>query len=329
MVLDRISIADLIQGEDAEKIDTSYLEGDAGTAHANTREEIFKLLEMGKGDKSIPRDKHSFYQLTPKTELEKSINKILNKTEEEDVSTVRANRTFKYEFDSKMRRIKRIKSKAYRRVRRAAKLKNEQVTEKVDMVCVEDGDRDARSSRIPDTLLREIETCEKESTPVLSFGGPGESHSNVQEELVKLAFNEDIEENEKVFVKEKEEVVNSEAPKVEEVVLPGWGDWAGPGLELTRTKENTTVNFVDGIKYSKRKDFNRSHVIINENTPNVAKKFQTELPFGYTEEEYNAKITTSVSKEWNTLRIFKKLVRTKTNLVNGCVIEPFRYEPGN
>lgn len=320
----RISIADLVQFEGAEKINKASLEEDTESAYAATRNEVFKLVEQGRKKKASKSDS-CFYEIGLKTKLEQSISKILN-AKSEDVSTVRARRSFKYEFDKKMARIKRIKSRAYRRVRRMAKAKQDSLqgcAEEVAGVVAED-----RAPCVPDQLLKAMEPCEEEDdTPVLVFEGPEEPSRDVQEELVRLAFKEDAPENEREFVKEKQQIVNSEAPRMDETILPGWGSWAGPGLEVVKTKENTVVSFVDGVKHSNRKDFNKSHVVINENAPEIDRKFQAELPFGYTEEEYCSKIKTSVSREWNTLRIFKKLVKTKPSQVNGSAIEPLRYNP--
>lgn len=321
----RISVSDLIQHGDREKIDTAGLEDDGHSAYADTREEILKLLETGSRPRATKRN-NDFYDVVPKTVLEMSISRILQK-KEEDPDAVRARRSFKYEFDRKMARIKRIKSKTYRRMRRIAKLKNQQVAG-VAGEGVDGGGCDGAGqiSCVPDDLLREMETQEEGVTPILSFDGPSETPQNTQHDLVRLAFGDNADDNEREFMREKEEIVNSEAPRTEEVVLPGWGDWAGPGLELVKTRENTTVYQVDGVKYFNRKDFNRSHVVINEKALDVDGKFQAELPFGHTEEEYNARIKMSISKEWNTLRIFKKLVKTKPGHANGGVIEPFRYE---
>lgn len=310
--MDRISVADLVQFEDGEKINFAGLEG-VDASYAATREEIFKLLEhREKMPRSEKSERSSFYEVSAKSELERSMNSILNRKEEESPGTVRARRCLKQEFDRKMMRIKRIKSRAYRRIRRA--MRKETV----------DADPE---THVPHTLLRGIATHEEsEETPVFSFNGP-ENPQTVQEELVRLAFGEGLEDNEKSFVREKEEIVNAEAPRVEEAVLPGWGSWAGPGLHLVKTRENTTVNVVDGVRYSSRKDFNRSHVVVNEAAPDIDRRFQAELPFGYTESEYSAAIRTPVSKEWNTLRIFKKLVRTKPSQISGDVVEPFRYDP--
>ncbi|ADM12578.1 uncharacterized protein Eint_110780 [Encephalitozoon intestinalis ATCC 50506] len=320
MVVNKISVADLVKFEEGDRIDIGELEENKESVYAAVREEAFDAIEQGRRKMAKKKDE-DFYEIIPSTNLEKSMDRILHGERKKESRAIVFEKNLKYEFDKKMRRIKRIKSKTYRRIRRQSKLKSKEAGEEKEG---EDVHEDERQKRIPDILLKEIEEPEDEKTPILSFGGDEEEEDG-QEKLVRLAFKDDMEENEKAFIKEKAETVEKEAPRIEETVLPGWGEWAGPGLEIVKTKSNTIRNVVEGIKYSNRKDFNRSHVIINENISSVDKKFLAELPFGYTEGEYNEKIDASISRERNTLRIFRKLVRTKTGYRNGEVIEPFHY----
>ncbi|AFM99353.1 hypothetical protein EHEL_110790 [Encephalitozoon hellem ATCC 50504] len=323
MAVNKISVADLVKFEEGDKIDLTELEENKDSVYAAIREEVFDAAKQTK--KKSKKVVEDFYEVVPSTSLEKMMDKILQREKAKETGAVLFEKNFKYEFDKKMRRIKRIKSKTYRRIRRQNKLKNKEVLEE-NMQENQGVQQDRARPLIPDVLLKEVEEVE-EDTPILSFGGDENRGENEQERLVRLAFKDDIEEQEKAFAKEKEEVVNEEAPRVEEVVLPGWGEWAGPGLEVVKTKSNTIRNIVEGIKYSNRKDFNRSHIIINEKALEVDKRFLAELPFGYTENEYNEKIGTSISRERNTLRIFRKLVRSKACHVNSKAIEPFHYSP--
>lgn len=114
---------------------------------------------------------------------------------------------------------------------------------------------------------------------------------------------------------------------MEETVLAGWGTWAGPGMDIVKTKANTDIKYIEGTSYQDRKDFNSNRVIINENTPSLDPKYKVNLPYGYTEEEYRLKMSTPVSREMNPMRIFKKLVKPSIDKVSGAVIEPFVYDP--
>lgn len=116
-------------------------------------------------------------------------------------------------------------------------------------------------------------------------------------------------------------------PKIVERILPGWGDWAGPGLEIIKTKYNTFTENKEGIDYKQRKDFGSSHVIVNEGITEIDDKYKTSILFGYSKEDYILKLNTSVSKECNTNRMYKKILNKIVQTKPGKDIEPFRYEP--
>jgi U3 small nucleolar RNA-associated protein 14 len=327
-MLNKISMADLVQFQDGDKMDIESHQSDANSAYAVTRDEVARLMELKRNRKRSKADvTEGFYELPSKSALERSINRILHHKEAEDPATARARANFKYEFDRKMSRIKRIKSKSYRRIRRISKKKEESLGAELETEQAQPGQDEVSVSRVPDRLLKRLETSEEEegTTPIFSFGGPSEPKAGLQEEMVRLAFGEDAGDNEKDFVEEKEDVINEEAPKIQEIVLPGWGSWGGAGMEITKTRYNTIVKCKEGIKHSNRRDFNVSHVIINEKTGGLDKRYKAILPYGYTKEQYQDIIRMPVSKERNTLRIFKKLVRPRAD-ETGMRIRQFHYE---
>ncbi|KAH9410616.1 utp14 protein [Ordospora pajunii] len=344
MVDSKITIADLVQLEKGQFADEVHTENGTDGVYTVVREEMFAALEQAKRKKSGSSDEN-FYKIVPKTALEKTMARVLDSEKMIDVEKVRYERSFKDEFDRKMKRIKRIKSKAYRKIRRMKKLANE-LHESADIQSAyqendaheKSHDSQKRYTRVPDALLREIDTeedgkeaerSERNEMPIFSFDGEygGAECVHKQEELVRLAFKESEDGIANEFVDEKQRIVNEEAPRIEDTVLPGWGDWAGPGLEVIKTEYNTVRNVIEGVKYCNRKDFNKSHVIINEKSQCIDKKFLAQLPFGYTEKEYEQKIGMCVSKEKNTLRVFRKLVKSRTTHTNGEAIQPFHYVP--
>ncbi|KAM0671749.1 hypothetical protein OCOL_001190 [Ordospora colligata] len=341
MTDNKISIADLLQLDKGQITGESHDASITDGIYAVVREEMFMAMEQAKR-KPKSSIGENFYEIIPKTALEKMMSRVLDNEKMIDIEKLKYEKNFKDEFDRKMKRIKRIKSKAYRKIRRMKKLANE-LHESIDTQnkCQESDahekshDVQKRSSRVPDALLKEIDVekenneTERNDTPIFSFGGEHESTDNMckQEELVRLAFKESEDGNENEFVNEKQQIVNEEAPRIEETVLPGWGDWAGPGIEVVKTEYNTVRNVIEGVKYCNRKDFNKSHVIINEKSQCIDKKFMAQLPFGYTEKDYEQKIDMCVSKEKNTLRVFRKLVKSRSTNTNGEAIKPFHYVP--
>ena len=134
--------------------------------------------------------------------------------------------------------------------------------------------------------------------------------------------------NELEFIKEKAKTVEKEAPQIIETVLPGWNTWGGIGIETRKTKQNTFVETKEGVKPRDRKDFNRKHLIINEKIQ-IPEKYKSEIPYGYTKTSYNKKISTPISLETNSLRVFKRFVKMENKEENpaGKKIEPSVFKP--
>ena len=53
----------------------------------------------------------------------------------------------------------------------------------------------------------------------------------------------------------------AEAPRTEDLTLPGWGSWGGKAIP---TRKNKIVRNISGIDRKARKDANLKHAIINE-----------------------------------------------------------------
>src|SRR5205807_6474391 len=56
------------------------------------------------------------------------------------------------------------------------------------------------------------------------------------------------------FDKEKEKFVTTDAPKTEDVTLPGWGAWSGPGLPTITVPKIQVLKHTAGVDPKKRKD---------------------------------------------------------------------------
>jgi U3 small nucleolar RNA-associated protein 14 len=83
-----------------------------------------------------------------------------------------------------------------------------------------------------------------------------------QRELVEQAFANDNVVQE--FEEEKREAMEEDAPKDQDLTLPGWGAWGGKGL---KDRKNVVVKKAlpgEGVTASKRKDAKLGNVIISE-----------------------------------------------------------------
>ena len=84
-----------------------------------------------------------------------------------------------------------------------------------------------------------------------------------QRELINRAFAGDGFEQD--FAAEKDDALAEDAPKEEDLTLPGWGSWTGHGVKR-RAIQKKLIRKVPGIDPSKRKDARLKDVIIQEKT---------------------------------------------------------------
>jgi U3 small nucleolar RNA-associated protein 14 len=118
---------------------------------------------------------------------------------------------------------------------------------------------DTSIDRINATLAATLEVPEDEDAPSMTYGRGKIAFQ--QNELLQKAFAADAFEQE--FLEGKQAAIAEDAPKEEDLTLPGWGAWVGKGVKR-RATEKKLVKQVPGIDESKRKDAKLKHVIINE-----------------------------------------------------------------
>lgn len=92
------------------------------------------------------------------------------------------------------------------------------------------------------------------------------------------------------FRKEKEKLADEEQPKDIDKFLPGWGDWAGPGIKISKNKRRKYI-----IKAEKRprKDSNLGNVIISEDADTKLEGLMVKkLPRGVKNDNHLKKLLT-------------------------------------
>lgn len=245
---------------------------------------LLQTLVDEQQEKETKKQIKSLYEHVPKSKLEKEINNVLLKNKEY-LSKLNREKTFKLEFEKKMARLKKIKSRGYRKLRKKIK-------EKYNL---ESKSGNKEDIHIPDFLIKDINNNHEQK--IMNFGDD-ESSSSSQEEFVKKVFNDDFGEE---FKKEKENIIK---PVHEKIILPGWGTWGGKNIEIKATPVNTIESRIENVV---RADKDLHHVIINKDENK--NKIKTKLPKNLTPKEYMAMLNIPISKEWNTARIFNKLVK--------------------
>ncbi|KAI9348097.1 Utp14 protein-domain-containing protein [Obelidium mucronatum] len=146
-----------------------------------------------------------------------------------------------------------------------------------------------------------------------------------QRELMQIAFaNDNVATAE--FEQEKTRTVEADAPEVVDNTLPGWGSWAGNGVEPKANLFTTVKTKVDSVVATKRKDAKLNHVIINEKKIRKAGKYLAkDLPFGYeSREQYEQAIRMPLGVEWNTTASHARLTAPKVVTKMGTIIHPIK-----
>ena len=154
-----------------------------------------------------------------------------------------------------------------------------------------------------------------------------------QADLIKQAFAGDdvlVEE----FEQEKREVEEEEGDKEVNLVVPGWGSWAGTeagaddGWGVPRNnKKRKIVKTIQGVvSKDKRLDKGKANVIINEKVNKKNTKYQTDkIPYPYkTWEEYERSLRVPLGKEWTTTQTHHKMITPKVITKFGSVIDPLK-----
>ncbi|KAJ2723401.1 hypothetical protein GGI07_002676 [Coemansia sp. Benny D115] len=142
-----------------------------------------------------------------------------------------------------------------------------------------------------------------------------------QRDLVEQAFAEDdIVDAE--FAAEKAQIMEEDAPKTEDLTLPGWGSWGGTGLKAKKGK--VVKKIPGGVEKNKRTDSKLGKVIIDQRTLKSSYKYcSSNVPFPfYTPEQYEETLQVPLGKDWNTTKSHSKMIKPRILTKAGQIIAP-------
>ncbi|XP_076632957.1 U3 small nucleolar RNA-associated protein 14 homolog A [Colletes latitarsis] len=138
--------------------------------------------------------------------------------------------------------------------------------------------------------------------------------------IISEAFADDdvIEE----FRKEKQDEVEKFQPKDIDLTIPGWGNWYGKNIKVSKQKKRRFI-----LKFPKdlpRKDENKGDVIILEENNKKLKEHQVnELPFPFTSvKDYEASLRMPIGRNFVPEISHRKLIEPIVKTSMGKVIEP-------
>ncbi|KAK8729181.1 hypothetical protein OTU49_008667 [Cherax quadricarinatus] len=142
------------------------------------------------------------------------------------------------------------------------------------------------------------------------------------ENIIREAFADDylIEE----FSYEKAAARERDKPKVVSLALPGWGDWTGPNIKMSKRKIRKFR--IPAPRGPPRKDSSIGNVIYNEQADvhdNLRKAMVSDLPYPFTSvKDFEASVRTPVGRIFVTEMVHKRLTTPPVVTKMGTIIEP-------
>lgn len=128
------------------------------------------------------------------------------------------------------------------------------------------------------------------------------------------------------FARAKRRVVDEDKPQDINLALPGWGEWGGAGVKLSKRKKRRFR--VKAPPAPLRSDRSLGHVILNEKRDaRIAQHQVDSLPFPFTsQEQFERTIARPIGETWNTPSTFQNFIKPKVSTVIGAVIPPMHSD---
>ncbi|XP_050079186.1 U3 small nucleolar RNA-associated protein 14 homolog A [Anopheles maculipalpis] len=131
------------------------------------------------------------------------------------------------------------------------------------------------------------------------------------------------------FAKEKQDERQKDIPQEIELTLPGWGHWAGAGIQPRAQRPNARKLFKPPPALPRRDD-NRDQVIINEDglkNEKLGKHLVNEVPFPFlTVKDYEASLRAPLGRTFIPETAHGAMVQPRIVTKQGAVIEPMKKE---
>lgn len=155
-------------------------------------------------------------------------------------------------------------------------------------------------------------------------GDDGEDDDeDYQRKLMSEAFADDDVVAE--FNKAKEDLANEEQPKDKDSYLPGWGNWAGPGLKVNNKMRK---KFVVKAKKRPRRDETLGNVIISEDADSHIKRMMVKkLPRNMrTDNQLERTINQPITATFTNQTTHRKVIKPRIVTKMGARIEPMNKD---
>nr|SVE71131.1 EOG090X08JJ [Daphnia similis]SVE71763.1 EOG090X08JJ [Daphnia similis]SVE72390.1 EOG090X08JJ [Daphnia similis] len=170
---------------------------------------------------------------------------------------------------------------------------------------------------MPDTVII------NSSVPVTEEGNEEDEEEQRRMTLAEAFADDDVIEQ---FKEEKKQVISASTPKDIDLTLPGWGEWGGSGLELSKRKKSHFI--IKAPPVPKRRDDNQGNLIINQDkNTNMRRQQVNDLPFPFhSAAAFEYKIRAPVTSTFIPETAVRKLAAPKVLTKIGTIIAPMTDE---
>lgn len=237
--------------------------------------------------------KNQFFSTCPKTQLTTKFNKILHNTLQNNDKLLTKKLTM--EFDKKMARINKIKSKHYKKMLRKDRKKNFNLYEELSISTDENSVSTIQDKLHINSIVNNIK-CQNDLIIPIKNDTNNMLRENVN--AVGDLFEEnDSSESNNSFIQKKIEIMKDEAPAIKETILPGFdGEWAGSAINTKQTTDNTIKYIKEGVPVYNRTDFTKNNIIISENIQ-YNDKYSAKLSSKYDKKLYKKKLKMNITTQ--------------------------------
>ncbi|XP_045025807.1 LOW QUALITY PROTEIN: U3 small nucleolar RNA-associated protein 14 homolog A-like [Daphnia magna] len=166
---------------------------------------------------------------------------------------------------------------------------------------------------MPDTVII------NSSVPVTEEGNEEDEDEQRRMTLAEAFADDDVIEQ---FKEEKKQVISASTHKDIDLTLPGWGEWGGSGLKLSRRKKRQFI--IKAPPAPKRRDDNQGNLIINQDkNTNMRRQQVNDLPFPFrSAASFEYKIRAPVTSTFIPETAVRKLAAPKVLTKIGTIIAP-------
>ncbi|ENN75593.1 U3 small nucleolar RNA-associated protein 14 homolog A [Dendroctonus ponderosae] len=125
------------------------------------------------------------------------------------------------------------------------------------------------------------------------------------------------------FMKEKKSEIEKDRPTDIDSNLPGWGSWAGSGIDPKKQKKRRRFMF-KMPKTIPRRDDNKGRLIINEKAAKkVAPYLVSDIPFPFkSAKDYEASLRAPIGNSFVPELAFRRFIKPTVETKMGTIIEP-------